>query len=196
MKTRKYLFCLLLLASLLNVSCHDDDDAEETCASSSLSDYPVVRCGQIIASTGFGMGVDDSQQNRSWALVTAESLRMQYLGEFSWGAVFITVGGDPVNPPRPSYDFSQYTRMAIEMKGASGNECVQIGMKDANDPDDGSETKIPVRLTTEWQRYEFSLSDFTTCQLNQTYVVAEFVFPCSGENQAQTIEVRNIGFLR
>ena len=146
MKTRKYLFCLLLLASLLNVSCHDDDDnSEETCASSSPSDYPVVRCGQIIASTGFGMGVDDSQQNRSWALVTAERLRMQYLGEFSWGAVFLTVGGDPVNPPRPSYDFSQYTRMAIEMKGASGNECVQIGMKDANDPDDGSETKIPVR---------------------------------------------------
>lgn len=183
------IFCLILFVLVIGFGCDDGDGPTEN-----EEPTPILVNGALVS--GFGMGMDDSRQLRNWLFTTTNSLRMQYPGGLDWGAVFITVGGDPVDPPRPSQDFSQYTRLAIEMKGASGGECFQIGMKDANDPDDGSETKRSVTLTADWKTYEFNLSDFTTCQLNRVYVVTEFVFPCPGQNTAQTIEVRTIDFLR
>jgi hypothetical protein len=160
------------------------------------SSYNIVINGQIVPETGFGMGVDDSLNKRDWVSFTSESLRMEYPGDVSWGAVIITVGGDPTEPPRPSMDFSGYSQLAIEMKGNTGSECIQVGMKDATDPDNGLETKLSVRLSQNWDTYTFNLSDFSTCQLNQVYVVTEFVFPCPGQNQAQTIGVKTIRFLK
>jgi hypothetical protein len=60
-------------------------------------------------------------------------------------------------------------------------------MKDANDPDDGSETKILVPLTSA--RQVFSLSRFTTLNRRSLYIVIEFVF--EGPT-ASTVEFRNV----
>jgi hypothetical protein len=71
---------------------------------------------------------------------------------------------------------------------------IKIGMKDAGDPDDGSERKRDIWLTADWLTYEFNLASDFDCQINRVYVVTEFVFPCPGQNIDQTIEVRTIGF--
>lgn len=196
---KKLLICVCLVLLILTVSCDKSDGpSSPSTATPTLSstpsipvDRPILIDGSLVS--GFGMGVDDAQQYRNWVSSTANSLRIEYLGGLGWGAVFITVG-DPVPPPRPYQDFSQYTRLAIEMKGASGGECVQIGMKDADDPDDGSERKLDVWLAAGWITYEFNLASNFDCQFNRVYVVTEFVFPCPGQDTDQTIEVRNIGF--
>lgn len=69
---------------------------------------------------------------------------------------------------------------------------IEIGIKDNTDPDDGSETKAQVDLTTEWQTYKFPIAKFYTAAPTRLYVVAEFVF--SGSN-AKTIYFRNIKYL-
>lgn len=202
MKSNIWILCLILLILSgfgCNVDCEKDKitgPPTEPTPESPPDGYLVLVNGQIVPETGFGMGIDDSRRFRNWMSTTTNSLKMQYPGGLDWGAVFITVSGNPVPPPRPSQDFSQYTKLAIEMKGASGGECVQVGMKDANNPDDGFETKLSVQLTTDWKTYEFNLSNFSTCRLSRVYVVTEFVFPCSaGQNGLQTIDVKTIKFL-
>ena len=193
---KKLLICVCLVLFVLTFSCNDDNGPSSTSTPTPTPtpipvDYPILSEGILV--TGFGMGVDDSQQLRNWVSQTGNIQMIQYPGGLDWGAVFITVG-DPGSTPRPSRDFSQYTKLAIQMRGVSGGECVQIGMKDVDDPDDGSEKKKDVRLTADWSTEEFNLVSDFDCQLNRVYVVTEFVFPCPGQNTAQTIEVRTIGF--
>ena len=157
-------------------------------------EYPVLINGKL--TSGFGMGVDDSEHLRNWVSPSEDFLQIHYPGGLSWGAVFMTVGGDPVDRPRPHLDFSRYTRLVIEMKGLTGDEYVCVGLKDAQDPDNGAEAKEVIRFSTDWKVYEFELSDFETCQLDQIYVVAEFVFPYLDYNQTQTIQIKNITFTR
>lgn len=68
------------------------------------------------------------------------------------------------------------------MKGAKGGEKVYIGIKDKTDPDDGTETKKLVSLEKKYSEYSFQLSEFNTANLQNLYVVTEFVFdknsPC------------------
>ena len=118
-------------------------------------------------------------------------MRISYLGAQSWGAVLITVGPS-TNPPRPWKDFSDFKTLSVDLKCETGGEKVDIGIKDATDPDLGHETKATVsNITTGWQTYQFQLSSFSTADLNQLYVVIEFVF---GSTQ-QTIYFRNVRFL-
>jgi len=138
------------------------------------------------------MGVDSSNNTTNWLTDMNGSMRMSYPADQSWGSVFITVGS-PTNPPRPSKDMSSFQSISMQLKGEQGGESIQIGIKDANDPDDGSETKITINnLSTQWQTYTFPLSSFTTADLTKLYVVTEFVF--SGST-AQTVYFRNIQYL-
>lgn len=140
----------------------------------------------------YDMGVDSSYRRQDWLEMSGEEMQMVYPAGQSWGAVFITVG-EPVDHPRPWKDFSQFQSISVEMKGEHGGEFVEIGLKDAYDPDDGSEAKIMVSgLTPTWQSYEFPLSSFYTADLDKLYVVVEFVFSGS---EAQTIYFRNIKYL-
>ncbi len=77
------------------------------------------------------------------------------------------------------------------MKGQLGGEVVEIGLKDKDDPDNGSETKIKQTLTNRWQPYTYNLSSFRTADLNHIYVIIEFVF--SGP-RTETIFFRNVTF--
>lgn len=140
----------------------------------------------------YDMGVDSSNRRRDWLQRTSDGMKMAYPAGQAWGAVFITVGR-PVDPPRPWKDFSPLHTLSVDLRGETGGESVQIGIKDATDPDDGTETKALVsNLSTQWRTYQFPLSTFGTADLTRLYVVSEFVF--SGST-AQIVYFRNVRFL-
>jgi hypothetical protein len=144
-------------------------------------------------SPGFDIGVNSSEGRTNWLTMTGEGyVRMSYPPAQSWGAVFITVGR-PKQPPRPFRDFSAYRVVSIEMKGRSGSEIIEVGIKSNGQPDDGSETKVGVHLTPAWKTYQFPLVEFKGTDISRIYVVAEFVF--SGTD-SQTVYLRNIRYLK
>jgi exo-beta-1,3-glucanase (GH17 family) len=152
--------------------------------------------GQL--STYYDIGVDTSGQMRDWLTTPDESLKMSYPRGQDWGAVFITVG-QPVPMPRPWKDFSEFTTLSLELKGEDGGEVVEVGIKDATAPDDGSERKVMITgLTTEYQQFNISLSRFASSRfvvpedLRRLYVAVEFVF--SGTTP-QTVYARDIRYL-
>lgn len=152
--------------------------------------------GQL--ATYYDIGVDTSGLRRDWLATPDKTLRMSYPSRQEWGAVFVTVG-KPVPTPRPWKDFSEFEILSVELRGERGVEFVDIGVKDYDDPDDGSEMKVTIGpLTTDFVRYEIELrrfghSDFVVPEdLRRLYVVIEFVF--SGHTP-QTIYARNIRYL-
>lgn len=88
-------------------------------------------------------------------------------------------------------DFSDYSKMVLEMKGEKGGERFDIAMKDKNDPPDGTEARISMELTDQWQTYEFDLSEFKTADLKTINVPFGIVFQGS---QGQTIQLKTIQF--
>jgi hypothetical protein len=144
-------------------------------------------------SAGFDMGVNSSEGRHDWLEKNVDEgyFKMAYPSGQSWGAVFITVG-KPTVPPRPSRDFSGYQTLSIEMKAEPGTKVIDVGIKANTQPDDGTETKIPAKLTSEWKTFEFPLKKFEGADPRILYVVAEFVF---ADSNAQTVYVRNIKYL-
>ena len=140
-------------------------------------------------SRGLDMGVDSSEQRRDWLSKGEGYMKMGYPSGQDWGAVFITVG-KPKDPPRPSRDVSAFKFLIVELKGETGGEQVEVGIKTNKQPDDGSEVKFPVKLTKTWQVFKFPLTKFSV-DLRNVYVVAEFVF--SGE-RSQTVSFKGIRY--
>lgn len=142
-------------------------------------------------TSGYDMGVNSSGGRTNWAILQDGYICMAYPPSQSWGAVFITVG-KPTDYSRPAKNISRYQMLSVELRGAHGGESVLIGLKDSTDPDDGSETKVPISdLATEWKTYQIPLSRFSTADLKRIYTITEFVF----ENQPQTVCFRTIKLL-
>ncbi|WP_062056374.1 DUF6090 family protein [Sediminicola sp. YIK13] len=93
---------------------------------------------------------------------------------------------------RPSKDYSDYRSLKLELKGATGGETVFIALKDSNDADDGSESRVFLTLSNEWKTYEIPLSKFKTADLKDLFVVTSFVFL----NGQQSLSIRNLEFLK
>jgi hypothetical protein len=163
--------------------------------SSSTVATPTVSPGAIFVgdklTTGYDMGVNTSGGLTNWVTVKSSQLCMAYPSGQSWGTLFITVG-KPTQPPRPGKDLSNYHQLSLELRGLVGGESVSIGIKDKKQPDDGSETKVPVSgLTTDWKPFAIPLSQFTGADLHNLYVMIEFVF---AGTQA-TVCARNIQYV-
>lgn len=155
-----------------------------------LSRSKIIYVGQKL-STGYDMGVNSSAGRTDWLTDMHGSMRMAYPAGQDWGAVFVTVG-PPTDPPRPARNFSRYRYLSVELKGVNGGESVDIGIKDNTDLDDGTESKIPVgNLATTWRKYNFDLSRFDTADLENLYVVIEFVF---GGETGSTVYFRNVRY--
>ncbi len=187
-KMKTNFICFLLLSLLINigfVGCGSDQSKGPDSGKEFL-----IFSDKL--TSGFDIGVNSSSGNTGWLEDTGEGMKMSYPSGEEWGAVFI-VAGLVTDPPRPSEDFSDFKTLSFEIKGENGGETVQIGLKDKDDPDDGSETKITVcNLTTEWQTITIPLNRFTTADLGNLYVVIEFVFEGS---DAQTAFFRNVKYL-
>jgi len=108
---------------------------------------------------------------------------------FVWGSPYFEVNAleGRVN----EMDFSDYTKLVLEMKGAVGGETFQITMKDKEDSSFGFETKLNIELTNEWKTYEIETSEFKTADMKIISVPLGFVFEGSVGRQ---IHVKSIQF--
>lgn len=184
-----------LRAKVDDLSLNKISIADTTNNANRSKDIPVQGVANILLngrlSSGLDMGVNTSGGVTNWLVSENSFLRMSYPHNQSWGAVFITVGRPVSSYPRASRDYSNYSSLEIELKGTNGNEDVLIGLKDRDDPDDGSETKVRIsNISTEWKFYPLELSQFSSADLEHLYVVTEFVF----DGNAETVCVRNIRF--
>ncbi len=148
-------------------------------------------------STFYDIGVDSSQRRHDWLFSEADSLRLAYPSNQEWGAVFVTVG-QPVDPPRPWKDFSEFDKMSLDLRGEVGGEIVEIGIKDYMALDDGGEPKVKLPpLTKDFQTYEIPLSLFASSRtvipdyLRRLYVVVEFVF---SDGAAESVYVKDVRY--
>ncbi len=154
---------------------------------------------QVLSGTrlgaGFNMGVDTSEQQRTWVKKwnDGECFQLSYPKGQSWGAMFITAG-QPVPPSsrHVSFDFSAFQTLAVEMKAESNGAVIDIGIKSIDQPDDGTEAKVTKTLTTEWKTYEIPLNQFTGTDLKRVYVATEFVF---GSSDPEIVYVRSVRYL-
>jgi hypothetical protein len=142
-------------------------------------------------SAGFDMGLNTANGTTNWATTKGNELCLNYPGGQKWGALFITEG-KPKNPPRTGRDLSTYRQISMELRSQSGKDSIQVGVKDANDPDNGKETLVKiVNIPTKSKKYEFPLSSFKTADLKQVYVPLELVFG----SKAANVCVKNIQYL-
>ncbi len=147
-------------------------------------------------SSGLKLGVDSSKQERTWVNHDKEKgfFALEFPAGQEWSAMFITVGSATGRKDdRRYYDYSEFKTLSIELKGASGGERVEVGIKSKDQEDDGTETKIPVTLTNDWKTYQFALDSFKGVDLKSLYVLAEFVYTCPAK---QVVHVRNIKYLK
>ncbi|NND80372.1 MAG: hypothetical protein HKN53_10775 [Maribacter sp.] len=93
---------------------------------------------------------------------------------------------------RPTKDYSCYKTLKLELKGDKGGETVSVALKDADAPDDGSETKVPLTLSSKWETYEIPLSEFKPTNLKELFIVASLILI----DDANKISVRNIEYVK
>ena len=79
------------------------------------------------------------------------------------------------------------------MRGETRGETFEIGMKDINDPADGTESKIKIKLTDEWKVYEFETNQFLTADMNRIMVPLSFVFegPIGKKINIRSVQFKN-----
>jgi hypothetical protein len=159
------------------------------CAPSAVAQERAVMKGSQLLP-GYDLGVNSSGARTGWLINHDGYMEMSYPSGQSWGAVFVTVGR-PREPPRPTRDFSAFDSLLIDMRGGAGGEQIEVGMKANTQPDNGSETKVPVTLTAGWQTYDVPLSRFTGTDTRHLYVVTEFVFAGA---KACTVYFRDIRY--
>src|SRR3984885_4742000 len=134
--------------------------------------YPVLLPGQsppelnVLAgtslATGLDLGINTSGGITNW--LTPEppppspgDLKMVCPSAQQWCAMFVTDGPALSTYPRPGLDLSMYQTLIVEITGDPGTT-IQIGMKDATQPDDGTETKVTLPVMSNWTAYAIPLS--------------------------------------
>lgn len=143
---------------------------------------------------GFDLGIDTSQHtDNTWLTVHNGVFTLKYPANQAWGTLFISVC-KPVPPDQRDrfLDLSTYHAIEFDLRGDQrAGTCLKVGLKDWQQPDNGSETTVDECLTTQWVTYTHPLSVFSGVDLSHLYVVFEVVF--SGPS-ALTIQVRNVRY--
>lgn len=109
----------------------------------------------------------------------------------AWAYLYFHNGYDALQKPLTK-DYSVYKSIKLELKGEKGGEKVLINLKDKDDPNDGSESRVPLILTDDWKTYEIPLSEFKTANLEEISVAAGIL----SLEESKTISIRNIEYLR
>jgi hypothetical protein len=154
-----------------------------------------VLSGTALA-TGLALGIDTLPSHiTNWLTVEPPTvsapgdLEMVCPGGQASCFMFITDGPALSGYPRPGIDVSGYATLSVEIEGDAGTT-VQVGIKDSTQPDNGSEPKVTVPVTSSWTTLSIPLSKFAGTNLKSIYVLCEFVF--NGGSNSQTVRVRNI----
>lgn len=175
----------LILLSLLSVSCGDSPTQP--------SAQPLVILSATGAPTsGFNIQLNTDRGRTDWLTPMSDSIRGAYPSGQQWGFVGVVLDGNATAGSRPSRDLSSFKMLQVQLRGELGGERVEVGIKDNTDPDDGTEVKKTVVLTSSWQTLTYTLSDFSSADLRRTYLPLEVVF--AGESGA-VVYVRDLQFL-
>lgn len=118
-----------------------------------------------------------------------DSLRIDYAGGAEWAGIWFAAG-DRLSR-RLSPDFSKYDKLVLELRGETGGETFLINMEDAEDPSDGSSSRIEVRLSDDWQTYELDLAEFETANLEFLSVPLGLIF----DEDPVSFSIRNARFV-
>ena len=109
--------------------------------------------------------------------------------QYAWGSCYFLV--DALYGRVNEMDFSGYSTVFLEMKGEVGGEVFDIAMKDVDDPPDGSESRVKIKLTTDWKVYKIETKKFLTANMKRIMVPMAFVFEGA---DGKKIHVRSIQF--
>ena len=91
-------------------------------------------------------------------------------------------------------NFSDFKSIQLELKGERGDEKLQLAIKDKFDPDDGTESRVDLQLTPNWETYTFDLrKSFPTADLKNLNMLAGFV---AMNTKDIKFYIKNIRFLK
>ena len=108
---------------------------------------------------------------------------------YDWGSPYFIVNA--LKGRVHEMDFSPYQKLLIEIKGETGNEEFQVTMKDKNDPPDGTESRVDLKISSKWKIYEIETSQFVTADMEIIEVPLAFVFQGP---VGQNIHLRSVQF--
>ncbi len=136
-------------------------------------------------------GTSDANNNLLWEYMGVNEYKIEYPRNMAWGFHYF-VHRHNHTQLKIGKDYSGYKTLELELKGIKGGELVEIVIKDVDDPEDDSATKVPLTLTDDWKTYQIPLSEFKTADLKNLHVVAGFKL----EGGAKSIRVRKIEYTR
>jgi hypothetical protein len=126
---------------------------------------------------GSGSG---EERNGGWSYLSLmrvdDTLRVHYPGGAEWAALSLSKADLDRSAVRATGDYSMYSTLQLELKGAVEGVRVMVNLKDSDDPDDGSQTNVELVLGAEWQTHEIKLERFETADLKKLHVVLAFLF--------------------
>lgn len=149
----------------------------------------------LVGSTfdgGFGIGVKSSGNKTDWLSKKEGWFEARYPAGQSWGAIFVSVGSLEASA-RSSIDYTPYDYLLVDIRGLSGPDTVQLGIKTDTQPDDGSEAKVFVAVQEEWNTYAVPLTAFHGTDLRKIYIPLEIVF--SGPDPI-SLQFKDVRYLR
>lgn len=153
--------------------------------------YPKIFQRGMYNTKFFIGGSADANNNLLWEKVGLDEYVMNYPSNMEWGFHYFVHRHNHTRQ-KIAKDYSMYKTLELELKGVKGGEFVEIVIKDIEDPEDDSATKIPLTLTDEWKTYQIPLSEFKTADLKNLHIVVGFKF----EGEARGIRVRKVEYLR
>ena len=109
--------------------------------------------------------------------------------KLAWGSPYFTI--DALNNRVNEMEFTKYTNIILEMKGANGGEEFAIMMKDKYDLPDGKESRVDITVSKSWETYIVPIEKFETADKEIIQTPLGFVFL---GDQGRTIYVRSVQF--
>ncbi len=142
-------------------------------------------------STGFDVRYAASGLFPTYVSQENDYLVVEYpANRYDWASAYFAVNA--LKGRVDDMDLSDYSKIVVEMKAETEGASFEIGMKDINDPPDGSETRIKTELTDEWKIYEFETRKFVTADLERITVLLAFVFegPIARKIHIRTVQLK------
>ena len=154
-----------------------------------------ILVGTQLAS-GFDIGINTSGGLTNWLKQEPPppvpgDMKMVCPAGQSWCAAWVSDGPSLSTYPRPGVDVSMYQTLTVVISGDPGTT-VAIGIKDATQPDNGSEAKVTIAVTSNWATHAIPLSSFVGVNLKNVYIPCEFVF--TSGSQPQMLKVQSISY--
>ena len=142
------------------------------------------------ATAGFDILYAASESPLEWYKLEEDYIVLFYPeNTFDWASPYISI--EELNGRVSEMDFSKFRQVKLEMRGDQGGEEFFLIMKDKYDPPDGTESRVPIKLTDQWETYEVDLSRFETADKKIISVPLGFVFL---GDKGFKIHVRSIQF--